>query len=63
MNFIYFGCVTCRYAQFGDVSAKIDVFAFGVVLCELISAKEAVVKEDGPVPEMMSLVSVVSILF
>ncbi|KAL2896910.1 Chitin elicitor receptor kinase 1 [Bienertia sinuspersici] len=31
----------------GDVSAKVDVFAFGVVLFELISGKEAVVKQNG----------------
>ncbi|KAI5683283.1 hypothetical protein M9H77_04511 [Catharanthus roseus] len=33
-----------RYAQYGDVSPKVDVYAFGVVLYELISAKEAIVK-------------------
>ncbi|KAJ0053683.1 hypothetical protein Pint_01985 [Pistacia integerrima] len=36
------GCF--RYAQYGDVSPKIDVYAFGVVLYELISAKEAIVR-------------------
>lgn len=36
-----------RYAQYGDVSAKVDVYAFGVVLYELISAKEAVVKTNN----------------
>lgn len=52
-----FGYMPPEYAQFGDVSAKVDVFALGVVLYELISAKEAVVKEDGPVPQPESLVS------
>lgn len=34
----------CRYFQGGLVSTKIDVYALGVVLYELISAREAVVK-------------------
>lgn len=37
----------CRYAQFGEVTPKIDVYAFGVVLYELMSAKEAVIKTNG----------------
>nr|KAJ0185106.1 hypothetical protein LSAT_V11C900498670 [Lactuca sativa] len=36
-----------RYAKRGNVSPKVDVYAFGVVLYELISAKEAVVKTHG----------------
>lgn len=39
-----FGYMPPEYAQFGDVSPKVDVYAFGVVLYELISAKEAVVR-------------------
>lgn len=35
-----------RYAQYGEVTPKIDVYAFGVVLYELISAKEAIVKRN-----------------
>ncbi|KAK4743628.1 hypothetical protein SAY87_009940 [Trapa incisa] len=46
-----------RYAQYGDVSAKVDVYAFGVVLYELISAKEALIKESGPVSDTKGLVS------
>jgi chitin elicitor receptor kinase 1 len=34
----------CRYARYGDVSPKVDVYAFGVVLYELISAKDAIVR-------------------
>lgn len=50
-----FGYMPPEYAQYGEVSVKVDVYAFGVVLYELISAKEAVVK-DGPVIESKGLV-------
>ena len=53
----------CIYAQYGDVSPKIDVYAFGVVLYELISGKEAmklcIVKTNEYVPESMGLVALV----
>ncbi|XP_034698419.1 lysM domain receptor-like kinase 3 isoform X2 [Vitis riparia] len=42
-----FGYMPPEYAQFGEVTPKIDVYAFGVVLYELISAKEAVIKTNG----------------
>ncbi|KAF7815373.1 lysM domain receptor-like kinase 3 [Senna tora] len=41
-----FGYMPPEYAQYGDVSPKVDVYAFGVVLYELISAKEAIVKTN-----------------
>lgn len=59
----------CRYAQYGDVSPKVDVYAFGVVLYELISAKEAVVKtgtivkSDGSNAESKGLVALASVSF
>ncbi|GAU14471.1 hypothetical protein TSUD_250110 [Trifolium subterraneum] len=40
---------------YGHISRKIDVYAFGVVLYELISAKAAVVKIDKPSTEFKSL--------
>ncbi|CAJ2653725.1 unnamed protein product [Trifolium pratense] len=40
---------------YGHISRKIDVYAFGVVLYELISAKAAVVKIDKPTTEFKSL--------
>ncbi|KAE8732757.1 Chitin elicitor receptor kinase 1 [Hibiscus syriacus] len=52
-----FGYMSPEYAQYGDVSPKIDVFAFGVVLYELISAKEAIVKAYGSVAESKGLVA------
>lgn len=48
-----------RYAQYGDVSPKIDVYAFGVVLYELISAKKAVVRTNEYVAESKGLVALV----
>ncbi|KAK4588442.1 hypothetical protein RGQ29_019440 [Quercus rubra] len=37
-----FGYASPEYTQYGKISPKIDVYAFGVVLFELISGKEAV---------------------
>ena len=48
-----------RYAQCGDVSPKLDVYAFGVVLYELISGKEAIVRTNENVPESIGLVALV----
>ena len=53
--------IFCRYAQYGDVSPKIDVYAFGVVLYELISAKNAVLKTGETVAESKGLVALVSL--
>ncbi|XP_063937838.1 chitin elicitor receptor kinase 1-like [Daucus carota subsp. sativus] len=39
-----FGYMPPEYAQYGEVSTKIDVYAFGVVFYELISAREAIGK-------------------
>ncbi|XWS75772.1 hypothetical protein CRYUN_Cryun01aG0121000 [Craigia yunnanensis] len=52
-----FGYMPPEYAQYGDVSPKVDVYAFGVVLYELISAKEAIVKENGSIAESKGLVA------
>ncbi|GMY36813.1 lysm domain receptor-like kinase 3, partial [Fagus crenata] len=52
-----FGYMPPEYALYGDVSPKIDVYAFGVVLYELISAKEAIVKTNEYVPESIGLVA------
>jgi len=55
-----FGYMPPEYAQYGDVSRKVDVFAFGVVLYELISAKEAIVRstESGSSMGLVYLVTV-----
>uniref|UniRef100_A0A0C9RNS3 non-specific serine/threonine protein kinase n=1 Tax=Wollemia nobilis TaxID=56998 RepID=A0A0C9RNS3_9CONI len=52
-----FGYMPPEYAQFGDVSPKVDVYAFGVVLYEMISAKEAIVKIDDVSAESKGLVT------
>ncbi|XP_039168881.1 chitin elicitor receptor kinase 1 isoform X1 [Eucalyptus grandis] len=52
-----FGYMPPEYARCGDVSPKVDVYAFGVVLYELISAKEAVVKANGSIAELKGLVA------
>nr|WIL60109.1 nodulation protein [Melilotus officinalis] len=52
-----FGYMPPEYAQYGDVSPKIDVYAFGVVLYELISAKNAVLKTGESVAESKGLVA------
>ncbi|CAN4108670.1 unnamed protein product [Withania somnifera] len=52
-----FGYMPPEYGHSGVVSCKVDVYAFGVVLYELISSKEAIVKEDG-VAAPKSLVAV-----
>ncbi|CAN4111209.1 unnamed protein product [Withania somnifera] len=53
----FLGTFGYMYGHSGVVSCKVDVYAFGVVLYELISSKEAIVKEDG-VDAPRSLVAV-----
>lgn len=52
-----FGYMPPEYAQYGDVSPKVDVYALGVVLYELISAKEAIVKTNDSSAESRGLVA------
>ncbi|KAI3703994.1 hypothetical protein L1987_74195 [Smallanthus sonchifolius] len=52
-----FGYMPLEYAQYGDVSPKVDVYAFGVVLYELISAKKAIIRENGALGEPKGLVT------
>lgn len=51
--------IACRYAQYGDVSPKVDVYAFGVVLYQMISAKNAIVKLNDSGTETRGLVALV----
>ncbi|XP_024959584.1 lysM domain receptor-like kinase 3 [Cynara cardunculus var. scolymus] len=52
-----FGYMPPEYARNGTVSPKVDVYAFGVVLYELISAKEAVIRANGSDAEAKGLVA------
>lgn len=66
LQFLFKWAFANRYAQYGDVSPKVDVYAFGVVLYELISAKEAIVKTNEVITEskgLVALVHLVTILF
>lgn len=45
--------------KYGDFSLKTDVYAFGVVLYELISAEEAIVKTKELGNESKGLVAMV----
>ncbi|GLJ29097.1 hypothetical protein SUGI_0573780 [Cryptomeria japonica] len=42
-----FGYMSPEYARFGDVSPKVDVYSFGVVLFEIISAREAIIRNTS----------------
>ncbi|KAI3828056.1 hypothetical protein L1987_02151 [Smallanthus sonchifolius] len=49
-----------RYVRCGNVSPKVDVYAFGVDLYELISAKQAVIRENDSDHEPKSLVALMA---
>ncbi|CAD6264884.1 unnamed protein product [Miscanthus lutarioriparius] len=51
-----FGYMPPEYARYGDVSPKVDVYAFGVVLYELISAKDAIVRSTESSSDSKGLV-------
>lgn len=51
----------CRYARSSKVSPKVDIYAFGVVLYELISAKKAIVEMSGSDAEPKGLVALVRV--
>ncbi|KAG6405852.1 hypothetical protein SASPL_133446 [Salvia splendens] len=42
-----YGNMAPEYVEAGEVSPKIDIYAFGVVLLELITGREAVLVRDG----------------
>lgn len=64
----YFNCsilFSYRYLSDGLASSKSDVYAFGVVLFEIISGKEAIIRTEGSAmknTERRSLASIVSII-
>ncbi|KAL9263442.1 LysM domain receptor-like kinase 3-like protein [Drosera capensis] len=56
-----FGYMPTEYARYGSVSPKIDVYAFGVVLFELISARTALVEEIDETAGPQKLSTLVSL--
>lgn len=52
-----FGHMPPEYAKYGDFSPNVDVYAFGVVLYEPISAKNAILKTGESVAETKGLVA------
>lgn len=56
----------CRYLSDGLATTKSDVYAFGVVLFEIISGKDAIIRTEGTMtknPERRSLASIVSSMY
>ncbi|MFZ8398899.1 protein kinase domain-containing protein, partial [Staphylococcus aureus] len=41
-----YGCMAPEYIENGLITPKMDVFAFGVLMLELLSGREAVQHED-----------------
>ncbi|KAK9741736.1 hypothetical protein RND81_03G124800 [Saponaria officinalis] len=58
-----FGYMPPEYTQFGTVSPKVDVFAFDVVLFELISGKDVVLKKKGSLFQPNTIVSLFEDVF
>ena len=53
--------VSCRFAQFGKFSIKQDVYAFGVILFQMVSGKEAITDHpDEDTDEKIQLVLLVT---
>ncbi|XP_075101224.1 lysM domain receptor-like kinase 3 isoform X1 [Nicotiana tabacum] len=46
-----------------QITTKTDVFAFGVVLAELITGKRALIRENGDPNKMKSLISIIQEIF
>eukprot|EP01018_Ginkgo_biloba_P002110 Gb_06080 [translate_table: standard] len=57
-----FGYLAPEYLRDGQATTKSDVYAFGVVLFELISGKEAIAKSKGAVPSTPERRSLISIM-
>jgi len=51
-----------EYATYGELSTKVDVYSFGVLMLEIISGRKSIVNFTSTSPEQISLVKWVSTL-
>lgn len=60
-EWLFYFVIFCRYLSNRIATSKSDVYAFGVVLFEIISGKKAIIQTQGTQgPERRSLASIVS---
>ncbi len=63
--FYYFSCccsgyMSPEYASYGELSTKVDVYSFGVLMLEIISGRKSILNFTSTSPEQISLVNWVS---
>ncbi len=63
--FYYFSCccsgyMSPEYASYGELSTKVDVYSFGVLMLEIISGRKSIVNFTSTSPEQINLVKWVS---
>ncbi|CAK9216337.1 unnamed protein product [Sphagnum troendelagicum] len=51
-----FGYMSPEYAGYGELSTKVDVYSFGVLMLEIISGRKSIVNFTSTSPEQISLV-------
>ncbi|KAH8971560.1 hypothetical protein BDL97_02G149800 [Sphagnum fallax] len=51
-----FGYMSPEYATYGELSTKVDVYSFGVLMLEIISGRKSIVNFTSTSPEQISLV-------
>ncbi|CAK9218329.1 unnamed protein product [Sphagnum troendelagicum] len=51
-----FGYMSPEYASYGELSTKVDVYSFGVLMLEIISGRKSIVNFTSTSPEQINLV-------
>ncbi|CAM6057654.1 unnamed protein product [Sphagnum tenellum] len=51
-----FGYMSPEYASYGELSTKVDVYSFGVLMLEIISGRKSILNFTSTAPEQISLV-------